>query len=932
MDSRFPLLLEEMGFLPAGAAREAAASEDPVGYAMGLLAAQGKIEEALEALLATNLPDQIALRAPIWCERARQFLAVTAADRKGRHSAFGLTRAATDLGGEEGAQPATTPADRPGGSLAALPDRYEVKGVLGRGGMGTVYEVHDSLLGRTVALKILEHGTPQQKRRFFSEARATALLGHPNILPCYTARTDSEGRPYYTMMRVEGRTLERALREATPLPLEPALRALAHAARAVAHAHRQKMIHRDLKPANIMLGEHGEVWVVDWGLVRSGPLDEPGPGGVAPFGHADGRLTATGDVLGTPAYLSPEQARSDPGRIGPHTDVYGLGAILYEILTRTPPNNQKSLAQIFEALARGAVERPSSRAPEREIPPALEATCLRAMAPARARRYASADDLADDLEAYLARQPVSAYAAPLPARAAAWVRRHLVACALAAVLALAALGAAAVLGGRARLEAAAASSRESQKTSEENDRRDNAEKGLEAALADARKAHAARLGALEDYARPFEKIYTGNETPGELRDRVFLPATDSRIARAEDDWLAAATEARIHLATLAGTGSSDLAPRQREIDLQELEWAIESALAAEGAIIESRWIERLRQNEAPFWKLVIEIVNRGVTNHRAGKILAGTGKLETPALPGTCKAVLAEVVTSENPFGRRIVVERVDSWGETLELLLGSYDLEVTRGETTFHFPVLVERDRTKRLDIVVPKKLREGFIWIPPGDFLAGGDAEDAFPRHRRRLEKGFFMARTEVTRSEHLVFLFTESDRTKSDGIDLLLRELSGQRYRPVLPDDLSTAFQAGSSDGPAFGVTRMAAEEYLGSRGCRLPTEFEWERAAGGADGRVYVWGDLFGAGFANVGTGSRPADCGTHPRDESIFEVLDLGGSLREWTSTDLPSNRVSIRGGSWGFGEEKARRAYRFTTLSADSPRPWIGIRAAADPE
>ncbi|MBI4617420.1 MAG: SUMF1/EgtB/PvdO family nonheme iron enzyme [Planctomycetes bacterium] len=957
--ARFPLLLAELGFLPAGAARDAAAGEDPVGRALECLAARGKIEEALDTLLSKEHPDELALVIPVWCERARQFLATTVADSRGRRSAFGLTTAACGPATEKGARPAATPSLRAGRSLESLPDRYEVRGVLGRGGMGTVYEVNDRLLGRTVALKILERGTPHQKLRFLAEARATAHLGHPNILPCYTARTDLEGRPYYTMMRVEGTTLESALRL---LPLEPALRALAHAARAVAHAHRQKMIHRDLKPANVMLGEHGEVWVVDWGLVRLGPLDEREEGGAAPAGAADARLTATGDFLGTPAYLSPEQARSDPALIGPHTDIYGLGGVLYEILTGTPPNTQKSLALILDALAKGALEPPSSRAAEGEVPPALEAICLKAMAPRPANRYASADDLAGDIEAFLARQPVSAYRAPIPVRAAAWVRSHVALFAIGAVLSLAVAATIGIVYGRNSLEARATQAREGEEKRATERRLADARSGRDRALEAAKIAHEQRLGALRDYSEPFEHVFVYPPPPeepiekkrellGKLAKITHNPSADFWVAKASEDWQAAAAQARSSLLTLG--------ERNDSLDAQELEWALELALATERALITSAWIEKLRQTATldpeagpRFYRQVMQLLaalqkpDRLGPDHpmvlRARELLKGWGKLEIGPLPDGTTGKLIEFDTTQKPvFGRIVVKESVSPGGESIELPLGSYSLEVARGDARFFFPVLVERGRTSRIDVELPTRVPEGFVWIPPGPFLEGGDAPGAWPRHRCFLAKGFFLARTEVTFARYIEFLRALPNEATRDALAPTV--LEGYENQPVLGADFSFINPYDRLEHPIYGVSRFDAKDYASwlsqndpDFDYRLPSEEEWARAAAGADGRAFVWGDRFDASLAIVqGNGKHDywGPAGTFSADSSPFGSLDMAGNLSEWTASDLPGERAVLRGGSWGDAESVVRLSGRLV-LHASSLKggPSIGFRVAALPK
>ncbi|MBI4614994.1 MAG: SUMF1/EgtB/PvdO family nonheme iron enzyme [Planctomycetes bacterium] len=325
-----------------------------------------------------------------------------------------------------------------------MKDRYEIEKELGRGGMGAVFLARDRLLGRAVALKVIQ-GTAgkQEVERFVREARATGALDHPAFVPTYTLNRDGSNL-FFTMEPVEGRTLANLLSSGA-LPLREAVRALADVAQGVAYAHERGLVHRDLKPGNVMLSPAGNVRILDWGLVRlqaSSGLQTSGfrlqkkeeeKEETAPVSH---RLTAAGSVMGTPAYMSPEQAAGDLGAIGPATDIYALGAILYEILAGSPPH-QGSFKEIAQKLSRGDLESPSSRAPGREVPRELEAVAMKAMAREPALRYESAFAAGQDLVAWLEGRNVSVLLPPLPVRAARWVARHaLVSTALALVLVL----------------------------------------------------------------------------------------------------------------------------------------------------------------------------------------------------------------------------------------------------------------------------------------------------------------------------------------------------------------------------------------------------------------------------------------------------------------------------------------------------------------
>jgi serine/threonine-protein kinase len=346
-------------------------------------------------------------------------------------------------------------------------ERYTLTRLHARGGIGQVWLARDATLGREVALKELR---PERARdpnlwaRFLEEARITGQLEHPSIVPVYElARRAEDQYPFYTMRFVRGRTLTEALRDyhhrrregrAEALEFPTLLNAFIGLCQAVAFAHARGVIHRDLKGQNVVLGDFGEVMLLDWGLAKV--LEQPGAAAVAPLapGQEDREGTEAGQVLGTPAYMSPEQAAGDSGRVDRHSDVYGLGAILYELLAGQPPF---SGSRTEEILRRVCEEEPT---PPRRINPeasrALEAVCRKAMAKDPRARYASATELLHEVQRFLADEPVAAYPDPLPVRARRLARRHRTLVTGAAVLmvsAIVALSAGGVLVARERDEA-----------------------------------------------------------------------------------------------------------------------------------------------------------------------------------------------------------------------------------------------------------------------------------------------------------------------------------------------------------------------------------------------------------------------------------------------------------------------------------------------
>jgi len=269
---------------------------------------------------------------------------------------------------------------------------YEISGELGRGGMGVVYRAWQAGLNRTVALKMLIAGAysdPATRTRFLLEAESVAALEHPNIVKVF-AFGEHDSHPFLAMEFLPGGSLADRVRASGPLPPLESASLVAKLATAVAHAHTRGVVHRDIKPANVLLTSDGEPRLTDFGLAKVGRSD----------------LSVTGQVLGTPAYMAPEQAAGKVREVGTPADVYALGAVLYDLLTGRPPFLGHSAAATLQKVLTAEPVHPRSLKPS--IPRDLETICLKCLEKEPDKRYATAQAVADDLNRFLEHRPITA--------------------------------------------------------------------------------------------------------------------------------------------------------------------------------------------------------------------------------------------------------------------------------------------------------------------------------------------------------------------------------------------------------------------------------------------------------------------------------------------------------------------------------------------
>jgi serine/threonine-protein kinase len=758
--------------------------------------------------------------------------------------------------------------------LGDLERRYELRRELGRGGMGHVLLSRDRTLGRQVAVKTIpaSQASGMRRNRFLAEARITSQLAHPGIPPIHDLFRDADGALYYSMKLVRGQTLGEvieALRgedvEATQrYNLVRLLSIFLSACQALAYAHTRRVVHRDLKPDNIMVGDFGEVLVMDWGLARmleesddpADPeiVDETGAG--IPT-IADPALTQEGTIVGSPAYMAPESQEGDSGLVGTASDVYSLGILLYELLTLRRPFEAESLPRLLYLKATARFTSPSQRCPKRDIPEEVEEICLKAMALKPQDRYQNAGEITAELKLYLE-------------------------------------------GVRPRSEA---------------DRLVRSGLELMVQFADrAREADDAELRAMA------------------LRSELnsWDPLEIKRLAweaeRVAADDLASADEAFSSCEAAFESALSHVRDyRPARIGLADLYWL--RFLQAE-ANSDPRWMQRCRER--------IERYAPGRYQSR----LVGNGSLSIMSTPLAAEVWLYPLVEHDGrreagtavPLGRTLVTQR--------QVAMGSYLLRIEgEGYAPLELPLVVGRLQDLMIDaLLVPaERLHPDFIQIAAGPALLGGDpaALSGFSEIYVDLPD-YAIARYPVTTAEYLQFLsalWTEDREMAQLRMPKARGSVAeGQRALFDLEDDGSYRLPITDRQGrtwhaeqPIVSVTiedaRAYAEWFSRSSGygpVRLPTESEWEKAARGADRRVFPWGDRFDATFCVMSESSAdppslPAVGGV-PTDTSPYGVRDLAGGVRDWVLWDdestAPGDSSPLRGGSYGTVEVYSRCSSR----------------------
>ncbi|MBI3098802.1 MAG: SUMF1/EgtB/PvdO family nonheme iron enzyme [Planctomycetes bacterium] len=874
---------------------------------------------------------------------------------------------------------------------SASPDgKYEIRGELGRGGLGRVLKALDRAVGREIALKVMREDVPAEYvERFLLEGRVTGRLEHPHIVPVYDVGVlvgkGGARQVYFTMKKIAGRDLGEILRDLArspgPPPEEFALRRLVErfhdVCLAVAFAHSRGVIHRDLKPSNIMLGEFGETLLVDWGLakVKDGPDPHPADerrllreAGLDP--RQTPLLTMEGDLLGTPAYMSPEQAHGSISEVDELSDVWSLGAILYEIMTLRPPFDGPSVEAVIHQVREGRVTPPSAVGP-RPVPPELESICLRCLARERSGRYRSVEELAREVRLFLdgvkERERHHRLADEAVARAREELARYR------------------RLGAEAR-EAAAAAGEATKQADPVGDKSslwalENRARSLEREAAEAFSTADATVTT----ALGYERDHAGARR---LKAELFW----DRFVEAEESGDEAATlypRAIVERyndgpfdALLKGDGALTVRTRAwpcrclrdgRDVAPEELHLpgyhpfsgrSMAGHKGAEGVpALEPDGPVRLKVHGESCTPRPVEGAHVWLWRYEeVGRLLRPV----TPDGPGSAApapsadAAIDLLFGADSPYrprgpGRYLgptPIERLPiPMGSYLLLVAGPHETSPRSGPVPLRCPVFIPRcgDVEQQVTLFGADEVPPGFIPIPAGDFGYQGDAGNPFSQAAEvRSLDDLFIARDPVTCAEYREFLNDLARTSPDEARRRVPRDASGSGYcwpgppyaiptrdwlDRAAPGERAAArrLESGAAeweeDWPVAGISWEDAMVYAAWRRRRegwmttLPDESLWEKAARGPDRRWFPWGRHFDLRWCNasrsLGEREQPVPVHAFPHDESPYGVRGLVGNSRDLCMNVPGPERAGwrvARGGAWTDNTTTCRPTVRFRLL------------------
>jgi serine/threonine-protein kinase len=768
------------------------------------------------------------------------------------------------------------------GRLLDITGRFEMQGELARGAMGRILAAWDLHLGRPVAIKVLKRTSPRDldRVRFLEEAQVTGQLQHPNIMPVYELGRLGDD-VCFVMRRIEGRSLKsiiahlrRGDREYEKQYGRARLLSLFHQlCLTVGFAHSRGVVHRDLKPSNVMVGDFGEVLLLDWGLCKIVGTTTRSTRSVS-----ERWRTAHGQIIGTPAYMAPEQAMGDIASVDQRTDVYGLGAILYHLMTLRPPYSGRTNKEIVKRVLRETVMNPQERAPELGIPDTLAAIIMRSLERDPAHRYPNARALADAIGEYQDRAAAGGSVLiegstvhPSPAE------EHVV------------RGLAAVNRHQSLLEDAALV-------------RDSMQTELADIAPGAEPTRRQRVWQQEGRLRQLEidASDTFAQAVAALSRAVALDPDHAESRRVLCDLLLSR-----HERCLAHHDPAGAAYYRRLI--------AEYDDGRFGSMVDGTGELAVEVHPTGAEVFISRLKSVGHRVEVGPEQSIGPAPTRVPDLPSGAYRIAARVEGRE-PIATSSMVRAGTTTRTRLHMLLAG-----TIPEGYVHIPVGTFRFGTVEGPFALPAEQA-----LP--DYLIG-----RFPVTCAAYAE-FLNALDGRNRDEATA----RAPRTFGGERPAWTRDSTGA-FR--LPTDHETG--AWLPDAPVVGLRAEDAEAYCRWRSevegaiVRLPTEDEWEKAARGPEGRRYPWGDTWEPSFAicpETWAGAWPPRCGHREADRSLFGAGDFAGGVREWTGTEERSGTALrvVRGGSYLVGGNDTRPLWLRDLLPPGRGTPDIGFRVVRE--
>ncbi len=789
---------------------------------------------------------------------------------------------------------------------------------IGLGGVGLVVGAHDPNLDREVAIKMLRAESKNkisEVERFIGEARATAKIEHPNVIPVHEMGIMEGVGVFFSMKKVDGANFQTVLEGIGKGDKEYSGKYTRHQlleifisiCNGVAYAHSKRIIHRDLKPHNVLIGDFGEVLVMDWGLAKfldahdaDVPVRDSGEE-VQDHAGGDTSITVDGTISGTPNYMPPEQAAGKVSELDERSDIYSLGAILYQILTYEPPYSGDDLQVVLEDVRKGNFPHPRKRCPKLKIPRELEAVCLKAMALEKKNRYQKVQELARDIRNYIEGFSVSAHPDSALVKFRKLCFRHpAVSSTAAAIIMIFTVGYATMEGVLYFDYLHTVSIADKDRIIGNSELREATDKYREYDAIAAKRVVKEESGSEIELSQKVNGHYN-------------------------------AAENRYESAVIRYTSVPDPYKRAREVReglMDIMVNRLKYSILVKNYERADKWLGFIH-----LWcGEKLERLSPENRNTILGfeDFLRGDGYLKVDTVPSNASVALLKLadkgdgilsVAGEQDLGTSPVKEFVIS--------KGSYLLKIkAAGRPDVIFPVAINHGEKESDVITIPESVPEGMTYVPAGTFFIGGENSRYYRSHEIELP-GFYIRKYEVTYGEYLEFwrsLKTAEEREKHVG--KVIFEASERKFQDAWDAD-GKLIPPLKENLPVVGILNGSAETYCSwlsaktGRKCRLPTAEQWEKAARGVDGRYFPWGNGFDAKFANISENTEArvkfgywAPPGSFPKDVSVYGVFDMGGNVREMTSSRFIDGGqfYQIKGASFS-----TTRRFLYCAYASDTP-------------